>query len=118
MNALFLTLVYFYTLIFIGALIGLILKKYNSEIRKILSFIFLYILTPPIIIFAFILPNFNVSFMIVLYIIIFQIILSFSAQIVIYLIAVRNKSKDVVSSIVFTTYEISSVALVIETIIL
>jgi len=90
---LFTTLAYFYLLILIGTIVGRISRKYNIEIRKVLSFIFLYILTPPLIIFAFILPNFNINFVIVLYIIIFQLILCSSTQLFIYLIALRKKEK-------------------------
>ncbi|MHA1282140.1 MAG: hypothetical protein ACTSQP_06480 [Promethearchaeota archaeon] len=93
MNDLLLKILYFYFLIFLGTILGKIFIKYNSFIRKALTFILLYILTPPLIIFAFILPNITLTIEIIIIIIIFEIILVFSTQSVAYIFFLKNKSK-------------------------
>ena len=90
MSNLFLTLLIFYFIIFSGFVFGRIFKRYNREIRKILSFTLLFILTPPIIFFAFFLSQISLNLTIILNIIIFQVVLIFFTQFITYLIYLRN----------------------------
>ncbi|MFX0071711.1 MAG: AEC family transporter [Candidatus Hermodarchaeota archaeon] len=95
MNDLFFALLIFYSLIVMGYIFGRIFKKYNKELRRYFSYILLFILTPPLILFAFILPNESIKQPIVIFnIIIFQIILVFTTQLLAFLVLIRKKSSE------------------------
>ena len=91
MNQLIQSLFSFYLIVLIGFFCGKILKKYNKSLRKLFTFILIYILTPLLIFFSFLLPNFNFSFLIVLNIILFEVSLVFFSQLFIYFIFLRNR---------------------------
>ncbi len=94
MNDLFIALLTFYLVIAIGYIFGRIFKNKNEEIGKYLSFILLFILAPPLVLFAFLLPNQALNESIIINIIIFQIILISATQILAYILIIRNKGKE------------------------
>ncbi len=94
MNDLFIALLTFYLVIAIGYLFGRAFKNKNKEIGNYLSFILLFILAPPLVLFAFLLPNQSLNTSAILNIIIFQIILVFATQFVAYLLIIRKKGKE------------------------
>jgi len=95
MNDLFVALLIFYVVIAIGYLFGRIFKNKSKEIGKYLSFILLFILAPPLVLFAFLIPNESLNTSsIIINIVIFQIILVFSTQLIAYLLILRNKGEQ------------------------
>jgi len=95
MNDLFVALLIFYVVIAIGYLFGRIFKNKSKEIGKYLSFILLFILAPPLVLFAFLIPNESLNTSsIIINIVIFQIILVFSTQFIAYLLILRNKGEQ------------------------
>jgi len=94
MSDLFIALSIFYLLIILGYILGKLLKNYNEQIRKILSFILLFILTPPIIIFSFLLPDFSINTIVILNIIILTFILIFATQFIAYIFFLRKRNVD------------------------
>ncbi len=94
MSDLFTTLSIFYLIIFCGFIFGRIFKKHNQQIRKTISSILLFIITPPLIFFAFFLSEISLNILIVLNIIIFQIILVFTSQFITYFIFLRKRKND------------------------
>ena len=94
MNDLFIALFTFYLVITIGYIFGRTFKNKNKEIEKYLSFILLFIFAPPLVLFAFLIPNESLNTSVILNIVIFQIILVFATQIVAYLLILRKKGKE------------------------
>ena len=94
MIELFIALLTFYFLIFIGYIFGRFFKKNNEELRKYLSSILLFILAPPLILLAFLLPNESLNSSIILFIIVFQLILVFSTQLVAFFFFLRKRNDE------------------------
>jgi predicted permease len=94
MNDLFFALLIFYLVIAIGYIFGRIFKNNSKEIGKLLSFILLFILAPPLVLFAFLLPNQSLNTSVILNIVMFQIILVFTTQLMAYVFMLRKKGKE------------------------
>ncbi|MFX1338990.1 MAG: AEC family transporter [Promethearchaeota archaeon] len=94
MNGLFFALLIFYLVIALGYIFGRIFKSKSKEIGKYLSFILLFILAPPLVLFAFLIPNESLEISVIINIVIFQIILVFTSQFVAYLIILRKKGTE------------------------
>jgi len=94
MNDLFTTLSIFYLIILCGFIFGRVFKKYNQKIRKSLSYILLFILTPPIIFFSFFSSKISLNLNIVLNIIICELVLVFSTQIIVYIFFLKKRDEN------------------------
>ena len=91
---LFIALLTFYLLIIVGYIFGRIFKSYNAKIRRLLSFTLLFILSPPLILLAFLLPNQSLNSSVILFIIVFQLILVSSTQFIAYLFFLRKRGAE------------------------
>lgn len=94
MNDFVISLAIFYIEIIIGILIGKTFKSYNKNLREGLSFILIYILTPPIIFFSFFLTSISLNLSIILLIIFLELFLVFSTQLIAYLFFLRKRKKE------------------------
>ncbi len=92
MNDLVVNLILFYILILIGYLLGLGLKKFNDEIRKILTFILLFILTP-ITIFLALFTAIPFGFIEIAVFVILRITLCFVPQFFAFFVFLRKRSE-------------------------
>ena len=91
---LFIALLTFYLLIIVGYIFGRFFKRYNEKIRRSLSFILLFILSPPLILLAFLLPNQSLNSTVISAVIVFQLILVSSTQFIAYLFFLRKREEE------------------------
>lgn len=84
----------FYFLIFIGFISGIVFKKYNERIRKALTFVLIYILTPILIFLAFFISNVTFGVSDVINIVVYRLILLFISQFFLYFIFLRKRGVE------------------------